>query len=174
MRLFFAVELPEEIREKLFLLSREISGKGVRAVARDNLHITLKFLGEKTEAECKGVAKKASGIVFEPFSVGVAGVGAFPNEKFPRAIWAGANARELGGLAGMLEESIGLSKESFTGHITLARIGGKVNLAEFFSLHKSGSFGSFTCNSFCLKKSELSPQGPKYGAVSEFPLRLKL
>ncbi|PIN83667.1 RNA 2',3'-cyclic phosphodiesterase, partial [Candidatus Micrarchaeota archaeon CG11_big_fil_rev_8_21_14_0_20_47_5] len=92
MMLFFAVELPDEVRERIFEAGRELEGKGISLVKKENLHITLKFIGEKSEHDAREIIKKASEISFESFSVRVVGVGAFPNERNARVIWVGAQA----------------------------------------------------------------------------------
>ncbi len=190
MRLFFAVELPDEVKERVFEAERELEEKGISLVKKENLHITLKFIGEKSEQECEEIIKKTSEIEFEPFSVRVAGVGAFPNERNARVIWAGAQAIRqkgegkrakngedgdlraeidcLGELAHKIEGTLGIKKEEFTGHITIARVRERADLRDFFQGNGKKEFGEFLANAFVLKKSTLSPQGAAYENVKEF------
>ena len=168
MMLFFAVELPDEVRERIFEAGRELEGKGISLVKKENLHITLKFIGEKSEHDAREIIKKASEISFESFSVRVVGVGAFPNERNARGIWVGAQADGLGELAHKIEEALEMEKEKFVGHITVARVKARVDLSEFFEKNKKAEFGEFLVNAFTLKKSTLSSQGALYENAGEF------
>src|SRR5688500_13347753 len=79
MRIFIAIEVPEEIRRKLGELQRDLrpTTTSARWVAPDSIHLTLKFLGEIAEARLDDIDQALSGLTWLPFQVSVAGVGFF-------------------------------------------------------------------------------------------------
>lgn len=173
MRLFVAIEVPEAIKEKMGNLGKELPSEGLKKVDVQNMHITLKFLGE-VEEEKAGVVKTAlSGVKVSPFKVRVAGVGVFPNENYIKVVWAGIESGKLGELAGKVEESLapmfGKEGRGFSGHLTLARVHRKVDLRTFLDAHRKEEFGEFEVGKFLLMKSVLQKGGPEYSVVAEFP-----
>lgn len=173
MRCFIAIELPQEVLQKLSTLSQELP-PGVSKVKKENMHITLKFLGEVDEKKLPDVVSVLGKCVVPPFSVSLSGVGAFPKPYFPRVVWAGVHSEELARLAASIEESLdslGFEKEkAFSGHVTLARVKNPVELRQFFAAHADDLFGSFSVNEFVLKKSTLAPSGPVYETLKRFRL----
>ena len=123
MRLFFAVGFSE--REKDVLSQNVASLKKMCArgnfTRRENLHVTLAFLGEIDRADLKSVTDAAARVDFAPFDVSVGGAG-----RFGDIVWLGAGGEEIKRLAGELRSSLDKSgiyydKKPFSPHLTLCR-----------------------------------------------------
>jgi 2'-5' RNA ligase len=174
MRLFTAIDLPEEMLEKL----REFVGR-LRPLAKlhwspiENLHITTKFIGEWPEARMEQMIAALRGVpVTGPITISVRGLGWFPNARDPHTFWAGVDGGEsLKALAGSTEQAVaalGVPAETraFSPHLTLARLKKKVPLDEAIREAGDADFGAFQAISFFLY---LSANG-KYSKLAEFPL----
>jgi 2'-5' RNA ligase len=183
VRLFVAVLLPEDVRRAL---GREIErmravARGVSWVAPDNLHVTLKFLGDVGEpvVESLRLALGRVATAAEPFQLGVRGLGAFPTRTRARVVWAGIDtgAAAIGALAGRVEQSLaalGFAPEGrpFAGHVTLGRVREPRRdpaLAEALE-RPAGDFGTVRVDRIALVKSDLSPRGARYTPLDSWPL----
>jgi 2'-5' RNA ligase len=131
MRLFTAIEIPEELRRSVGRqIDRLRPAADLRWSRPENMHITTKFIGEWPEvrlSELEAVLKQVE--VPARFEIGVSGLGWFPNPHSPRVFWAGIQAPpELERLANatqsLLESRLGIAAEKrrFAPHLTLARI----------------------------------------------------
>ena len=111
-------------------------------------------------------------VEFSSFKAGVKGVGVFPNENYIRVVWAGTETKELGELAGKVEEALSpmfaKEKRGFSGHLTLARVKKKIDIKEFLEKHKGEEFGEFEVSKFLLMQSVLGRGGAEYSVVAEF------
>ncbi|MCM8786271.1 MAG: RNA 2',3'-cyclic phosphodiesterase [Candidatus Omnitrophica bacterium] len=183
MRTFVGIDLPENIKESLKeVIDRLKKIKEAKPVKIENLHITLKFLGE---VEGKGDINKIKeklekcALDVDSFDVEVKGIGVFPSEKRVRVLWIGA---EDEGYLKKLNEKIeqamnefGFKKEKdFISHITIARFKSIPNLnfiKEISEKYNEFLFGKFRVISFQLFESKLMPEGPIYKVVAEFQLR---
>jgi RNA 2',3'-cyclic 3'-phosphodiesterase len=186
VRLFVASEIPVAVRENLATLIEELRGiasqagdKQPRWVRPENLHITLKFIGELPEDKLEGVrnalaAVRSAAAVEMKFR----GLGFFPDEKRPRVFWAGLEASaNLPTLARDIDRATatqGVAQETreFTPHLTLARleppgIGEKLRAAILKSVHRD--FGSFRTAEFHLIQSKTKPSGAEYTRLATFP-----
>jgi len=160
MRAFIAIDIPEEMQEKI----REIQG-GLRefvtgSFQKGNFHLTLKFLGEVKEAK-KAIRAMESLKDTKKFTIHFSCLGAFPNERYIRVIWIGVSkgSRELEEISRSLNESLG-QEEGYVPHLTIARVrevSDKGKLLEY--LEKPVDLGEFQADKVHLYKSELSPQG---------------
>ena len=181
MRCFIAIDARSEKLEPL--LNRLSSLPGVKAVEPENLHITLKFLGEisRDKAQQVTLAMERALHNMEPFSYSIRGVGAFPSLNYIRVIYAGVDAGEdrILEMQRRIEaelEKIGfkMEKRAFVPHITLARVKiprKKAQLQRFIQEFKGGSFGEIEVDSVSLMESILKPSGPEYRPV--FTLQLQ-
>ncbi len=165
MRCFIAVELPPELRRELSKLLQDAPKTGLRKVSEENIHITLRFLGELTEDEVKKVSEALKGLEgFGSFEVTVT----LPGHFGGRVLWIGVGSEKLHELKKtvdlLVKASLGLPPEtSFIPHITLARIkkpSARSYLTKF--LKKKAPEASFTVAEVKLKKSILTPEGPIY------------
>jgi len=174
MRLFIAIGIPESIRKGLFELGSGLRKFGdMKTVEEENIHLSLKFLGE---AEPEGVISSLNKVRFRPFEVSVKGMGAFPSDNYIRVVWVGCEkgSNEMAELHGLIEGALPQFEKDrdFHPHATLARVRlpkDKEGLRKFMK-ENSREFGSFRAESFELMKSELSSKGPKYDIVKSFPL----
>lgn len=170
MRAFIAVEVPQEIREKAAAVSAELPEGPIAPVKPENMHITLKFLGdidEKKTAEVV-VAMEDCARTIAPFELDFFGVGAFPSLSYVRVVWLGADSEELTELADEINERfarIGFQKGEFSPHLTLARVKGRIDLVDFVQKHREDEFGGCRVEKITLFSSTLSPAGPVYEAV---------
>lgn len=184
VRTFIAIPVSEETQKALGRLAEEgkRAGGDVKWVDPARIHLTLRFLGDVEEARIPTVvdALGRAGGAAVPFELRVAGVGAFPNLRRPRVIWAGAEERGsvLRGLAAAVEEAVkrlgfGAADHPFSPHLTLARVKspkGLDRLAEVLERHEADEFGTERVVAFRVMKSDLRPEGPLYTPLAEIPL----
>jgi 2'-5' RNA ligase len=187
IRAFIAITLPSEIKTELESTIQKFKAervKGVRWVAVENIHLTLRFLGDTSPADLEQLTKilQAECTAYSSFAVEVAGVGAFPNPRRPRIIWVGLQAPAvLTELAASIESaarSIGIQPEerAFSPHLTLGRVKNDASPADILNLSAAlnsidvGSLGGFTVTRFTLFRSDLRPQGPLYSVLAQFNL----
>jgi 2'-5' RNA ligase len=177
LRLFVAIEIPEDVRAAVEAAVALVHEEHPRArwVPRANQHVTLKFLGATwprlvdwvTEA-IEGVADAAA-----PFETRVEGVGAFPNDRRARVLWAGLDDERgrMAALAGSLDEAarreFAPEKRAFTPHLTLARFDPPVALGAL----PAASSGAFPVERVVLFRSHLRRPAPVYEPLATFPLR---
>lgn len=174
MRLFTAIDLPEEMLEKLrAFLARLRPLAKLRWTEAANLHITTKFIGEWPEARLEEMKVALAGVMAsERIEIAVRGVGWFPDERRPHTFWAGVEGGEaLVALARATEQAVatlGVPVESrvYSPHLTLARVKDKVRIDGVRKAGGNPDFGAFQASSFFLY---LSLNG-KYSKLAEFPL----
>ncbi len=182
MRLFVALELSEEVRRRLVECQRELKKiPEARTVAADNLHLTVKFLGEIPEAEVERVAEEVglSLASFAPFKMTVRGLGCFPDARNPRVLWAAAEPHN--GPARMNRElesrlaPLGVAEEKrFAAHITIARfraVPNRARLDEIIEHNAEKVFGRVDAHRVVLMRSQLSASGSVYAVVKTFVLQ---
>jgi RNA 2',3'-cyclic 3'-phosphodiesterase len=185
LRVFCAVELPDEVRSRAAERMRRLRAEfpGVRASWEkpEKLHITLKFLGElepaRVEALSNAAARAVAGV--EPFELTVDEPGAFPPHGQPRVLWLGI-LDDSGRLAFMhraLETACaaaGFGRESraFKPHLTLARLRSPQGARELAAAHRDAPFEpqSFGVSELVVMRSELGPGGSRYTPLSRHPL----
>jgi len=175
IRSFVAVKLPGNAADVLENFLAEIRPLAkIRWVRRSQFHITLKFLGENTRAVTEDVIDALTPIKhFEPFTVELSFIGAFPNLNAPKVLWLSGDkgANELAQVAKMVDNSIfesaGIERESkkFKSHLTLARL--KDSYLPENLLRRLGEVPkiSWVCDELCLMKSDLKPSGPVYSQL---------
>ena len=156
-------------------------GDGVGWVRPENVHYTLRFLGDLDGAGLAAAEKAASRAVKgrAPFRVKLGGPGMFPNDRRPRVLWLGAvaGAVELTGLASALEaalaaEGLGAADKPFAPHLTLGRVRDAGDHA-IPSRFMAGEFPaeSFDVREIVLVKSTLDPRGARYEVLKRFALK---
>ena len=173
IRSFIAVESPQELVAKIEPLLRDLAGLGdLRVVRKENLHFTLKFLGEISPEMIQPIGdcmRSVQGML--GFEMSICGFGAFPNARRPRVVWIGSSSEgdRMVALARLLDErlhELGFAKErSYVPHLTLARSRtGRANpgLTQYLERMRQIDIGSMLVDSLVLKKSVLTPQGPIY------------
>ena len=180
MRVFIAIELPEDIRRALADIQRQLRPvtSSARWVPAESIHLTLKFLGEVPETRIVDIDESLAGLTWLPFQVNVSGVGFFPGARSPRVLWAGLTASTMADLALELDarmERFGFDKEkrAFRPHITLARAKDTrfdAALVEHARRFEEFSFGSFTVDRCFLFQSTLKGPGAVYTKLKEYIL----
>ena len=170
MRLFVAVDIPVNSDIEGVVNYVKKSGK-VKAVERENLHITLKFLGEVSEDKLPDIKNciEKSCKDFKKFSIKLKGLGAFPSLSRPRVIWIGVDdgkdvLSEIMRRLDVCFQKLGFKKEkSYVPHMTIARVKGFIKLDPRPYLKKD--FGPVMIEEIKLKKSTLTPKGPIYDDI---------
>ena len=153
------------------------SGADLKPVEAENIHLTLKFLGEIDEHMVDEVAEVVKGMRFDPFRFMVEEVGVFPNLGRPSTIWAGITDG-VSDLAAVFEEldvklsKLGFERERrrFQPHLTICRVRSGKNrdqLVEELLRVKGTVFGEVSVDRVVLKKSVLTPSGPIYTTLAE-------
>lgn len=191
IRAFIAIELPVEIQQRLDVVSRQVRGRlgelpgsVVRWVSAENIHLTLKFLGDVSVANLDLLKKMllAEAKEHAPFEFSVGGLGAFPNLHRPRVVWVGIQAPpELVALQCGIEskmDKLGYPREEhpFSPHLTLGRVTRNTNnteahqIGDALGVTKVGFLGVVRAGDVRLFKSELRPGGSVYTCLFTAPL----
>lgn len=186
-RLFFAVQVPEVVKDELQQAQAGLQRAGLsgaRWTPREQLHLTLRFLGN-VEARRLDDLLVAARVVcggFLPLALRAAQIGFFPHERPPRVAWAGVkgNEAQLGALQHQLQQAtLSFTSEPpdprFVAHITLARVK-TVSRSTSRELQASArrlgkrEFGAWTATGVALMRSELGAQGAHHSEVEIMPL----
>jgi RNA 2',3'-cyclic 3'-phosphodiesterase len=194
MRLFVALDIEEEIRQRIARFVEGVQGFAPEArwVKPESLHVTLKFIGEQPDAAVAGIKEALATINAGGTEIHFRGYGFFPTAKSARVFWVGMEAGpELASLAAAIDEktaALGIPKEerAFSPHLTLARAGGRSGsprrmkddhpnrvfqrLQEKLAALPTPEFGTMTAREFSLYQSQLSPKGSKYTKLERFAL----
>lgn len=180
IRSFVAVDLSNDhvlqnIIETQQMLSR--TGGDLKLVEPQNIHITLRFLGEIRQELVQEIIEQMKEIRFSAFKAEFRGLGVFPSLNRPRVVWIGIEqgAEKLAGIFETLEQRLRTlrvepDRRGFTPHLTIARVRSGRNrdeLARLVSEMQDKEFGSINVNSVRLKKSTLTPSGPMYTDLYE-------
>jgi RNA 2',3'-cyclic 3'-phosphodiesterase len=167
MRLFVALTLPDVVADGLILLQGGIPG--ARWSTREQLHLTLRFIGEVDGRDAGAIDDALASIRAPRFTLELKGVGEFGG-KNPRALWAGvrdgAPVEHLQRKVESAVQRVGLPPEErkFSPHVTLARLKGapRERVITFLSAHALYASGPFEVNAFTLYSSTLTPNGSLY------------
>ena len=184
IRSFIAINIPAKIRNRLKKIQDELkkSNVALRLVRPENIHITLKFLGNVPVEDIKDIQDAINESVseFRIFSVSFEKIGVFPNSQYPRVIWVGIEkgAEELSLLNTKIENSLSgfsLHQENrkFQPHLTLARVRSGKNckrLVDTLEELKNIKLGEMLAEKICLMESMLKPQGAQYNTLKTFSL----
>jgi RNA 2',3'-cyclic 3'-phosphodiesterase len=186
VRLFVALQIPDSIRndyaaliDDLRRLDAKASPKKPKWVRPENLHVTLKFIGNTDPAKLDSI-RAALASVRSPQEVRLhfRNIGFFPNAKRPRVIWGGMDASEnLATLAHAVDQhilSLGFPAEerAFTPHLTLARLDPPVISTDLLAAIEKQAlrdFGELHSSEFHLIESKLKPTGAEYTTLQSFP-----
>lgn len=181
MRLFVAIEIPSEIRNALAVFLKELRGVAPQAkwVRAENLHVTLKFLGETDAARARAIESALGSIrSAQPVALEFHRLGFFPNERRPRVFWVGMEASaNLKPLVENIDRSLHqlgfpLEDRPFAPHLTLARFnppGLPPKLGSMVTEHSFRRFGSLTAREFHLIESKLKSTGAEHTTLKSFP-----
>lgn len=192
IRAFIAIELPEELRRQLSAVGQQIQAqagetarRAVRWVPAVNMHLTLKFLGEVSQANLNVLSGmlEAEAARHAPFKFTVGGLGAFPNPRRPRVVWVGSEVPpdlpQIQHAIDLETQRLGYPGEDrpYSPHLTLGRVNQNAQpdavaqLARALSEVKVGQLGVVTVDAVHLFQSDLRPTGSIYTSLYRFPLK---
>lgn len=177
MRLFVAVELPDNIKDALYSLQSEIKKSSyakVNWIFKKNFHLTIKFLGEVTEDNIEELKIKLRSIKYNKFKARLANMGFYPNDFKINIVWVGIEpADKFIELQKMVDsETMNFGDFKSGAHITLGRVKIIKNKKQFKEKIKDIKIKDldFEINSFTLFKSVLSKNGPNYTTLERYKL----
>ena len=177
-----AIEIPGTVISMLKKVQADLKAHdfGIRWVAPENMHLTLKFLGDIESSEDGKIGDLAESAIkgFEPVTLCVSGTGAFPNIKRPRVVWAG-----ISGQTEILDEirkrldidlepaGIPMENKPFKGHLTLGRVKKTLPEEAFvreMEKHRGLLSEFFRADRITFFKSDLTSSGPIYTKIRTF------
>ena len=180
LRIFIAVDIENPLLvSRIERIKEAVVATGVpmKPVETQNLHITLRFIGEVPGSTAQEVAEILRSLRFQRFRIVLRGLGAFPSPSRPRVVWIGVaeGAEELRALRDEIEEGLrrlGVrpERQEFHPHLTLARIKGHRNMQRLVALineYSDYEIGEMIVDSVRLKKSTLTRRGPIYETLAE-------
>jgi len=165
---------------KLIEFEKEVkkTGADLKLVEPENVHITLKFLGDTEEALVDEIEKIMNNAVKETksFNIQLKGAGVFPNQNYIKVVWAGIEHGDpIAVIAQEIDDNLsklGFKKEErkFSPHLTIARVKtsrNKDKLLQIIEKYRDVEFTDMKVDSIKLKKSDLTPKGPIYTTLKE-------
>ena len=181
IRTFICIEITNpEIRNKIKKIQKEfksLEGR-IKSTEEENIHITLKFLGDISIQSSKKISELLDSVKFSSFKLNLQGIGCFPSPSRPRIVWVGAKTgsdqiKEIYTLINSQLKNFHFKPDKFHSHITISRIKylDRSNINEFKKLLdsvKNTDFGTIEISSFQFKKSVLTPKGPIYSILKDF------
>ncbi len=172
MRCFISIDMPEEIRERIREIQDELPEFIGKKTEPNNLHLTMKFLGEMDREKVEEVKRRLRMVKFNSFEIEIDSIGVF-SPNFIRIIWLYLKGAEdlQKKIDNALEWVFG-KEERFMGHLTIARVKNIKDRKKFLSELNSIKIPkiNFNTNNFRLKRSTLSSSGPSYDILEEYPL----
>ncbi len=153
------------------------TGADLKLVKPENIHITMRFLGNIAPPMVDSIYEIMQKVSFSPFDVEIRDLGAFPKLQYARVVWAGIKngAEQLSNISSQLEPNLrrlGLrpDRKGFSPHLTFARVRSGRNKAELIRCVKDSvnyEFGIVKAECLRLKRSILTPKGPIYSTLRE-------
>ena len=189
LRSFIAVEIPAQIQSAIAhstsSLRNALSKPLVRWVAEENVHLTLKFLGDVSPANLERLAEtlRVEAAAHAVFSMPVGGLGAFPNPRRARIIWIGLETspalQAIQRGVDAISARLGYPQEErpFSPHLTIGRVGQSVSASDLQHIRtelestKVGALGTVEVQAIRIFKSDLRPGGSVYTPLYTLPLK---
>ena len=182
VRSFISIDLEDQqilSRVASIISSLQALGGDFKPVEVENIHLTLKFLGNVSTTRLADVKSSLKQLTFPSFLAEIKGAGAFPNLNHMNVIWVGVDegwsqVEQIFEQVEKLLSSLGFRRENrpFSPHITIARVRSgrkRDEIANFLQHLSEESFGAITVDRVRLKQSVLSSSGPKYSTLLEVP-----
>lgn len=175
LRLFVAIRPPDAIRDLLLATMGGVSG--ARWQTDEQLHLTLRFIGEVDRHRAGDIDAALAAVHHPRFEIALNGLGAFERRGQPATIWAGVTPRDrLDSLHKKVTKALertGIAPEqrAYAPHITLARLNRSSGTVRNL-LEQSGGMTSppFRVDAFALYESRLTPDGAVYSVLERYPL----
>jgi 2'-5' RNA ligase len=189
IRTFIAISLSDPVRIRLQEISNDLQGKlknrSLRWVSPQNIHLTIKFLGDMQSSAVAQLSQALSalGPEIHPFTMHFTEVGCFPNRHRPKVIWVGGQTppelRQLFQAIDRLTNQLGFASENrpFSPHLTLARLAQHASfqdaavVGEVVGAYQLIAIDPLIIAEFHLIKSDLRPQGPIYTHLTTITLQ---
>ena len=185
IRSFIAIELPDALKYQIkeYTNSLSVYAPKTRWVANQNLHLTLKFLGDQSKDKLDALLASLTNESFNipSFKLQAKQIGAFPNKSKPRIIWLGIDSEPQNALLTLrnrLEDRLHLlgferEQKKFKAHLTLSRIKYPMDFSTLWAKADKNPFTgfSFPVNSFVLMHSKLKQTGAEYSILQNFSLQ---
>lgn len=176
IRLFTAIELPDELRERFAVMQGGVPG--ANWVDPDNFHVTLRFIGEVPENRMADIDETLADVSGKPFDLTLAGMGSFARGREPVSLWVGVEKNEnLLALQKRIDQALtraGYPDEErrYTPHVTLARLHHpeEARVAAFIAEHNLLRAAPFRVERFTLFSSHLTSEGAHYAAEADYQL----
>ena len=176
MRLFVGIPLPEDVRARLGELKGGLLG--ARWVEPENLHLSLRFIGEVPGGDEADIDEALATIEAPGFPLALSELGFFDRRRRVHAVWAGIRMSEpMVRLRAKVEQALvrlGHEPEhrKFKPHVTIARLkgGAATEAGLYLESHAGFAAGPFTVDTFTLYESHLGHGGAHYEALAEYPL----
>ena len=187
-RLFCAVELPERVRKQLqehiLKLNKEVPDAAASWSRVENIHLTLKFFGNVALDRIPAISAAASRTVadFSPFPIGIGNTGVFPKPSRAQVLWIGVSdpSGKLSALQERLEnecaaEDFAKEDRAYRPHLTIARLRKPEGARRLADAHLQKPFTTteVSVTELIVFRSELSPKGSKYTAISKHQLSIR-
>jgi len=172
MRVFIAIDIPDNVKEEILRIQKKLPEFSGKLTEKENLHLTLKFLGEISEQEVEKIKNKLKEIKLEKFDAGISEIGVF-NKNFIKIIWIKLdNCEELQKEIDSKLENLFEKEERFMSHLTIARVKNVKDKKKFISEIEKIKINkiNFLVSSFKLKKSDLAGKKPVYEDILEVKL----
>jgi len=170
-----SAQLKKKLTDTQKLLAQ--TGADLKLVEPDNIHMTIRFLGNIKLKMADNIFEEMKKVQFKPFKVNIFGLGVFPSLSYPKVVWVGIRegADQLQSVFNQLEpnlQKLGFAPDhkGFSPHLTIARVrsgNNKMQLTDFIRKNAIYDFGSVEVNCLRLKQSELTPRGPIYSTIKE-------
>jgi RNA 2',3'-cyclic 3'-phosphodiesterase len=188
LRSFLALEIPAEVQgalaDNIAPLQKALPKPLVRWVPSNNVHLTIKFLGDVSSASLRQLAEalKKEVAACEPFTLSVGGIGAFPNPRRPRVLWVGLDAPPALMLFLHTVETISLRLDypaedrPFSPHLTIGRVGQNITQTDLERIRTAleatriGAIGTVHVDALQVFRSDLQPAGSVYTRLYSLPL----
>jgi 2'-5' RNA ligase len=185
-RVFCAIDLPPDLKQKLanhvsqLRHASDVKASWIRA---DNVHLTIKFLGDVPVANIEELSHAAAGATqsLSPFRLTAEQCGVFPSHGPPRVLWIGItdSGGKLAQLHAQLEEECAMARfpkdaRPFHPHLTIARLRHSKNARTLGAAHRALNFEpvEIAVSELLVIRSELGQAGSKYSVISRHPLSL--
>lgn len=172
MRCFISLNVPENIKKEIVKMQDSLPEFNGKITERENLHLTLKFLGEIDGEKAEKIRQKLKEIKFRKFESEIDKMGIF-DEDFIRIIWVHlTNCDELQKIIDRKLKKMFITEKRFMGHLTIARVKSIKDKKKFLNELKKIEFPKikFAVDRFYLMKSKLTAEGPKYEIIEEYGL----
>jgi len=182
MRVFIAIPCPDELKEGMVEIQESIKDLGkLTLVKPENIHITMKFLGEVEEGKIPDINKRLDNLSeLQSFDISLKGVGVFPSMDYIRVVWVGVDkgADRITEIHSEIDRKLNelnfKKDKNFHPHLTIARVKflkKKEELRNIIQKDSAMDFGSFKAERIELMRSRLSPKGPEYSIIHEIQFK---